>query len=508
MKTREGPPGPGRRRRRDAGPGCRRPGTVRAWLAVLAALGGVACPAGGSNAQVRLPDFGDASEQVISPAEERALGEAFMREIRARLTIVDDPQVERYVQSLGYRLVAASDRQSLGFTFFVVEDGAVNAFAAPGGFIGINSGLILATRTESELASVLAHEIAHVTQRHIARAIEDADRTNLPMLAGIVAAILVGTRNADAGQATAAAVIGSKVQRQINFTRQNEMEADRVGIRLLAEAGFDPRDMAGFFTKLQSASRYSQRPPEFLSTHPVTTDRIAEAQERAGRFPYRQHRNSDTYYLVRAKLRVRIASDPQRVLDQLVDESATGHAQSPAANAYGQALALARLGREDDARATLERLLEAHPDNLAFRAGLADLALRTGDRSRALALYSEGLDLHPDDKGLVHGYAAALNEAGRPRDALELIDEYGRLYVIDSRMHRLRAESYERLGRPIDSRAELAEHYYLSGQLDRAIHQLRLASRVRDEDFYRAARVEARLAELEAELARRRRGRR
>ena len=491
-------------RRCPAGSGRRRRAAVRACLTVLAAVGGIACLAGGANAQVRLPDFGDASEQVISPAEERALGEAFMREVRARLTIVDDPQIERYIQSLGYRLVAASDRQGLGFTFFVVEDESVNAFAAPGGFVGVHSGLILATRTESELASVLAHEVAHVTQRHIARTIEDAGRTNLPVLAGIIAAILIGTHSPDAGQATAAAVIGSKVQRQINFTRQNEMEADRVGIRLLAGAGFDPRDMAGFFEKLDNASRYSQRPPEFLSTHPVTTDRIAEAQERAARFPYRQHRNSDSYYLVRAKLRVRIAGDPQSVLDQLVDEHATGHVQSPAANAYGQALAMARLGRDDDARATLERLLEAHPDNLAFRAELAGLALRTGNQSRALALYSEGLDLHPDDKGLVHGYAAALNDAGRPRDALELIDEYGRLYVIDSRMHRLRAEAYEKLGRSLDSRAELAEHYYLSGQLDRAIHQLRLASRMRDGDSYRAARVEARLEELEAELALRR----
>lgn len=495
-------------RRCPAGSGRRRRAAVRACLAILAAIGGAVCLAGGSDAQIRLPDFGDASEQVISPAEERALGEAFMREVRARLDVVEDPQVEQYIQSLGYRLVAASDRQGLGFTFFVIEDGSVNAFAGPGGFIGVHSGLILATRTESELASVLAHEIAHVTQRHIARTIEDADRTNLPVLAGVIAAILIGTRNVEAGQATAAAVIGSRVQRQINFTRQNELEADRVGIRLLAGAGFDPRDMAGFFEKLENASRYSQRPPEFLSTHPVTTDRIAEAQERAGRLPYRQHRNSDSYYLVRAKLRVRIASDPQRVLDRLVEERATGHAQSPAANAYGQALAMARLGREDDARATLERLLEAHPDNLAFRAELADLALRTGNPSRSLALYAEGLDLYPDDKVLVHGYAVALNDTGRPRDALELIDEYERLYVLDSRMRRLRAEAYEKLGRSIDSRAELAEHYYLSGQLERAIHQLRLASRAQDEDSYRAARVEARLEELETELAQRRRGRR
>ena len=472
-------------------------------MMILSMIAGVACFTGGSNAQVRLPDFGDASEQALSPARERALGEAFMREVRSRLTIVEDPQVERYVQSLGNRLVATSERRHLGFTFFVVDDESINAFAAPGGFVGVNSGLILATRTESELASVLAHEIAHVTQRHIARAIADAGRMNIPAMAAIAAAILVGSRNTDVGQATAATVIGSTVQRRINFTRRNEMEADRVGIGMLADAGFDPREMARFFEKLQNTSRYSQRPPEFLSTHPVTTDRIAEARDRAEQLPYRRHESSEAYRLVRTRLRVRTSRDPQGVLDQLVDERTTGAAA--AANTYGQALAMIRLGREHDARAVLERLVESHPDNLVFRAELAGSALRTGSPSRALALYSEGLDLHPDDRLLLRGYAAALNGAGRPHDTLKLIDEHGQLHALDAEMYRLRAEAYEMLGRLADSRLDLAEHYYLSGQLDSAIHQLRLADR--DRDFYRAARIEARLEELEAEQALRRRRR-
>ena len=154
----------------------------------------------------------------------------------------------------------------------------------------MNSGLIVATRSESELASVLAHEIAHVTQRHIVRAIDHANRSSLPALAGVLAAVIIGTRSIEAGQAAAAAVIGSTAQRQINFTRENEMEADRVGIRMLAAAGFDPLGMAGVFEKLQADARYSQRPPEFLSTHPVTTNRIAEARDRAARLPYRQAR--------------------------------------------------------------------------------------------------------------------------------------------------------------------------------------------------------------------------
>ena len=499
-----------RRRRHAAGSVRRRFVATRTYL-LLAAIVGATCLASVSNAQVRLPDFGDSAEEELSPAEERVLGEAFMRAVRARLTLVDDPLVEQYVRSLGYRLVASSDRRDLGFTFFVVEDATLNAFAAPGGFIGVNSGLIAATRSESEFASVLAHEIAHVTQRHIARAIQHGSRSNLPVLAGILAAVIVGTQDVEAGQATAAAVIGSTAQRQINFTRHNEMEADRVGIRMLADAGFDPREMAGVFEKLQNAARYSQRLPEYLSTHPVTTNRIAEARDRAARLPYRQHESSKSYYLVRAALRVRTADDAQRVLEQLVDEESTGQAQSTAANRYGQALAMVRLGREEEARRLFERLVESDPDNPVFRAALAGNARRTGNLPRALALYEEGLDLYPDDRGLVRGRAAALNEAGRPRDTLSLIDDYGRLYTLDAAMYRLRADAYEKLGRALESRADLAEHLYLTGLLNGAIQQLRLALRDReqsggesrarnkDRDFYRVARIEARLEELEAE---------
>ena len=479
--------------------------TLRACLVLLAMVGGAAGLPGSAHAQLKLPDFGDGSEATLSPADERALGEAFMREIRARLTLVDDPLVEQYVQSLGYGLAAASDRSDLGFTFFVVEDGSLNAFAAPGGFIGVNSGMILATQSESEFASVLAHEIAHVTQRHIVRAIDHASRSSLPVLAGVLAAVIIGAQNPEAGQAAAAAVVGTTAQRQINFTRQNEMEADRVGIRILADAGFDPREMAGVFEKLQDAARYSTRLPEYLSTHPVTTNRIAEARDRAERLPYRQHQSSETYFLVRAKLRAGTAADAQHVLEQLVEERSSGQAQSPAANAYGQAIAMTRLGREDEARVVLERLLEAHPDNLAFRAELAGNTRRSGDLPRALALYSEGLDLYPGDRSLVRGHAAALNEAGRPDDTLKLIDEYGQWNAIDSEMYRLRADAYQKLGRTLASRADLAEHHYLSGRLDQAISQLRLASRSpeKDADFYAITRIEARLEELENELRQR-----
>ena len=504
MRSHERPPNP-RRTQRAAGrarPGCM---AIRACLLLLVTIGGAAGLAGRTDAQVRLPDFGDSAEATLSPADERALGEAFMREIRARLTLVDDPLVEHYIQSLGYRLVAASDRRDLGFTFFVVEDESLNAFAAPGGYIGLNSGMILATESESELASVLAHEIAHVTQRHIVRAIDHANRSSLPVLAGILAAVIVGTQDVEAGHAAAVAVFGASAQSGINFTRQNEMEADRVGIRILADAGFDPREMPGVFEKLQNAARYSTRLPEYLSTHPVTTNRIAEARDRAERLPYRQHASSESYHLVRARLRADTAVDAQRVLDRLVEELSSGQAESPTANAYGQAIVLARLGRDDEAREMLERLVESHPDNVTFRAELAGSALRTGRLERALALYSEGLDLYPDDRMLVRGHAAALNAAGRPEETVKLIDRFGQLYAIDSEMYRMRADAHQKLGRTLESRSDLAEHYYRSGFLGQAIDQLRRASREPKEqtDFYIASRIEARLEELETELKQR-----
>ena len=469
---------------------------------LLVVVVGTSGPAGEAAAQVLLPDFGDASEQVLSPFEERVLGEAFMREIRSRLTVVADPLVEQYIQSLGYKLVASSGRRDYEFTFFVVEDESLNAFAAPGGFVGINAGMMLATRSESELASVLAHEIAHVTQRHIARGIEHSSRSNIPVLAGILAAIVIGSQNVEAGQATAAAVIGSSAQRQINFTRQNEMEADRVGIRMLADAGFDPREMAGVFEKLQTAARYSQAPPEFLSTHPVTTNRIAEARERADRLPYRQHESSEAYFVVRSMLRVRVARDPQRVLDELVDERESGTSRSAVANSYGQALAMIRLGREEDARMLLEHLADSRPDDMAIRAELAGSERRTGNLERALALYADGLELYPGDRHLSAGYAAALTEAGRMEETLALVDDYERRNAMGPEMFRLRADAYGKLGRELESRADLAEHFYLNGQLGRAIHQLRLAMQVPEQEqtFYRIARIEARLEELEREM--------
>jgi len=453
------------------------------------------------SAQVQLPDFGDPSSSVFSAADERRIGEAIMREIRASLALIEDAEVDEFIQSVGYRIVSTSDAQNVGFTFFVVADDSINAFAAPGGYIGVNSGMILASENESELASVMAHEIAHVTQRHIARSVELADRSNIPAIAGIIAAILIGTQNPQAGQAAAAAVVGTRIQKQIDFTRANEQEADRVGMQLLERAGYDPRALPAFFENLQSASRYYRKPPEFLSSHPVTTSRIADALGRAEKFPFRHSDDSLDYLFVRAKLRVLTETDPEKAIGHFRRQVADDRQKNLPASSYGLALALDKAGHYRDASKILRELVDKYSSHMALRAALADNKLRSGDPNESLRLYAEGFGLFPDNKILVRGYAKALIGTGQSARALETIESYSRLHALDAPLYRIQAEAYQKVGRPAESHMALAEHYYRMGQLGSAIHQLKLASGISGDDFYRNSRIEARLKDLEDEQA-------
>jgi predicted Zn-dependent protease len=452
-----------------------------------------------SASQIRLPDFGDAASATLSPADERELGALFMRQIRSQMPVVDDPEIEDYIQNLGYTLVSSSNDGSADFYFFIIADPTVNAFAIPGGYIGVNSGLITNTDAESELASVVAHEIAHVTQRHIARAIAASEGNQYATWAAMLAGLLIGTQNAEAGQAAVAGAAAASAQSQINFTRTNEKEADRVGIGMLAKAGYDPRAMPTFFEKLGIASRYYSKPPEFLSTHPVTTSRISDSRGRAEQYPHRQYVNSASYDLTRAKLRAVTTNDPARLLAsyeaQLKEKRKGGHS----ATLYGHALVLARLGKSKRASEELRQLVSAHPERVRFRAALAKLLLASGNTEQALKTYEDAYGLFPDSKLLIRGYVNALLRDGQGEKALAILDNYSRVYVKDSALYRLEAEAFRQVGKVMSSRMALAEHYYRYGELEAAIHQLRLAANEPGGDFYQSSRLDARLKELESE---------
>ncbi|HHA19312.1 MAG TPA: M48 family peptidase, partial [Methylophaga sp.] len=339
-------------------------------------------------ADIDLPDFGDSAGALISPLQEYQIGRSFFWRLQQSVDLVEDPEVNGYVQSVGYRLVANSDSPSLPFTFFVVPDPSINAFAAPGGFIGIHTGLILASETEDEMASVMAHEIAHVTQRHLVRSYEQSQQRSLPSTIAMIGAALLAIANPEAGMAGLMAVQAGGVQSQINFTRSNEKEADNIGMLTLVHSGFDAQAMPAFFERLQKSSRFytSDSVPEFLRTHPVTTNRIAEARGRAVTYPVKRQL-SDTlqFYLIREKLRVMGSTDLAQLIQYYASSLESGNNVNQTATRYGYSLALSAIGDYFLARAVLQPLIDQDEDRLSYQLALADIEIGLGEMGNALA---------------------------------------------------------------------------------------------------------------------------
>lgn len=453
---------------------------------------------------IRLPDMGASSASALTPQREKEIGEALMRELRSRRVLLDDPEVEEYISNLGQHLAAATgDGDPLNFTFFVVRDDAINAFAAPGGFIGVNTGLILATQSESELAAVVAHEIAHITQHHMARTFEAMNRLTVPTIAALVAGILIGTQNSNAGMAAIAASQAGAAQYQVDFTRGNEKEADRIGIQTLAQADYDPRSMPAFFERLQTATRYYSHPPEFLSTHPVTQSRIADSRNRAETYPYRQVADSKPYLLVRAKLQVLAEKVPQNAVKRYATDLENGQYGNEEAIRYGYALALEAGGKHEDARRELTRLLDKDPDYAPFIDALARVNLKLNNSDKALKLYQDAIALYPDNRILVRGYATALLETGQPETARRLLGDVTEDHPDDPRAFWLLARSETETGHPVAAHMALAEHYHLIGETASAVDQLERAlkqGKAERSDFYTMSRIDARLAQFKAEV--------
>lgn len=477
-------------------------------LAVVQALLAMGiCFSVNSAAAVELPDIGDASRSVVSPDEEKRLGEAFMRNIRSSVHLVDDPEISEYIQSLGYRLVANIDTHEFDFHFFVVDDPVINAFAGPGGYIGVDSGLILTTDSESELAAVLAHEVSHVTQHHLARAIEDAQKFSIPAAAGMIAAIILGSQNPELGQAALAATAAGSIQHQINFTRANEAEADRIGIELLARAGFDPRSMAAFFERLQAATRLSEdNVPAFLRDHPVTQDRIAEARNRAAQLDAQMHirpaGDSLNYLLVRAKLRVLTAFNPNASATYFADKIQSGDGgKELEADHYGYAEALISAGRFTEARKTVRRLLADKPNKIAYLIAETQVELGAGKADAALQIFRDALKLYPHSHALTVSYAQALLQSNQPRQATQLLRQHMRSQSPTPELYNLLARAEGESGDAVDAHQSLAEYYYLSGQTRTAIEQLDIALSLSKEqdDPFQTPRIKARLEQMKTE---------
>lgn len=453
---------------------------------------------------IALPEMGDSAGALVSPQQEYNIGQSFFWRLQQSVDLIDDPEVNNYLQSLGYRLVANSDAPSLPFTFFMVPDPSVNAFAAPGGFIGMNSGLILTSQSEDEVASVLAHEIAHVTQRHLLRSFEQADHMSVPMTVAMIAAALLGAADPQIGTAAIMAVQAGGIQAQINFTRTNESEADNLGMLTLVRSGFDAQAMPTFFERLQQSSRFytSSAVPEFLRTHPVTTSRIADARGRAVTYPLkRQLSDNLQFYLIREKLRVMAATDLKQLTRIYADALESGNSLNNTATRYGYSLALAAQGDYTQARTVLQSLIDQDKDRLSYQLALADLEIAVGRLSAALLIYDSNQKLYPDDQALTLNEVSALLKANLPEKAVALLQTQLTLGTSSRQLYKLLSQAKSAMGEKSQSHSWLAEYYYSSGRLEQAADQLRIAADFSKRDEYQLAKISARLREVEMTLA-------
>jgi predicted Zn-dependent protease len=444
--------------------------------------------------KIELPDMGDSSGTLISPAEEREFGEAFFRSLHSQITINQDAEIQEYIQSIGQKLVANSDAPGHPFHFFVVMENDINAFAGPGGYIGVNSGLILITEAESELASVMAHEISHVTQRHLFRAAEAAGRLSIPTAAATLAAILLGTQSPAMGQAAIMAIMAGSVQFQINFTRENEEEADRVGMQTLARSQFDPRSMPTFFERLQQSTRYyGQAIPEFLRTHPVTTSRISDTRGRAETYPYKQYPDSLGYQLTKAKIRVLTTTDTASVHEYFKSKLTQGTAEQRTVARYGMGLIALKEEKYKEAESVFQALTLQYPEQPQYASALARTALDTQNYNTAANRYQKLIKQFPDNEAIKLEYINALLKVGKTEQARKNLFSLNPITQKMPIYWQLLAQAYSDLNQPAESHRYLAEYYYAMGQTQNAILQIKLAQESKGLNFQLSSILNERL---------------
>ncbi len=459
-----------------------------------------------------LPSLGDASSGIISLQQERELGQQFLRSIRAQDATLDDPILQNYLEHLIYKLASHSQLEDRRIDLVIIKDPALNAFAAPGGIVGVNHGLFSYAETEHELSAILSHELAHLSQRHFARQMVAGKKFSVIGMAGLLAGIiLMSTTGSDAGLA---AMTGSQAYGQnqfLKYSRERESEADRIGIDTLVESDMDPRAMAYMFERLQNVSKYStdDRIPEFLRTHPVTKSRIADAYNQTGKYPRETYQKQLDYQLMRARARAVTATSARDALNyftvQLESNKVPGqetnredHNTSQVANQYGLMLTRTRALDIDDAKSLIAGLRDDYPYNIVFRIAEADIYKRAQQHDEALALLNEALSLSPNNYPLSVAYGETFIAAERPQEALHILAPLSIKRPNDEYIWYLLAEAYglaDNIPRVHEARAEF---FILNGNFQQAIKQLGYALPLVRDDFQQSARIQQRIEVIQA----------
>ena len=489
---------------------------------------------------VKLPDIGSSAAAIMSPQDMHEYGAAMLQEMRAYNLVLDDALLNDYINSLGWRLVANSDRPDMSFTFFIVRDDQINAFAAPGGFVAANAGLFTAMQSEDELARVLAHEISHVQQQHILRAFEDSKKMSVPIMLGMLGVLVASAhRSDDAGMAAVMTGTSIMQQRQINFTRNDEAEADRVGIQTLARAGFDPMGMVTAFQTLQKVMRVNGVDvPEFLLNHPLDTKRIADAKARAAQLeneatetrnknrttaadvaqigaallpnlkpatvpasPTASPINSGEAYfeLMRERARVLTASSATAMRAYYADNLRDDKTFDTTANRYGYTLALVQSREPKLAVAPLKKLVAQQPASAVLRLALANAEDQSGSQADAMKVYEQLNSDFPGNRAVTLSFADALLAQADVRSAqraLGLLRPLVERYNDDPDLQRGYGRANQLAGDKVRAAEAYAEAAYLTGHAEDALNQLKALSKKTDLTYYQRSRIDARITQL------------
>lgn len=452
------------------------------WVFILACLSYLNAAA--PTAAQELPSLGDGASRIVSPQMERRIGEAFLRQLHANLPISEDVLVQYFIEQHMHNLAQHAQMRGALQSIIVVDNPEINAFAAPGGIIGINLGLLLYAQDIHEYSSVVAHEFAHVSQRHFARGIEEQQAASVPMLASMIAALLVGAAGGgEAGMAALSAAQAAGQSSQLRFSRERESEADRIGLNTMRRANLDPNAMSRMFERMQSAYRFTSRPPEFLLTHPLSETRISDARNQARDFfsddpqsGARQWPDQLEYQLVRMRTKQHFSKNAKADVFNYREEL-KAHPNDPARE-YALALALSRTNEHDEALALMRGLESKISSRIFYQASVAELLIAAQQLDNAQSLLREQLALYPDNFPLAMLYAQALIADEQYVSAESVLESQSKLRPLDTHVWFLLAETAGLASNVTGVHLARAEYFYLHGALHRAIQHLEYAQRL------------------------------
>ncbi len=456
----------------------------------------LAPPAWSVSADLQIPELGDASSSMFSSEEEFQLGRGWLMAFRNEAPIINDPLLTDYLEHLVYRLASFSQLQDRRLELVVVDNKTMNAFAVPGGVIGVHNGMFLYAKDEDQLASVLSHELAHLSQRHFARSVEKQKNATITNLAALLGALVIAaTAGGDAGLAAITATQAASLESRLRYSRQNEQEADRIGMLTMINADMDPMAVAGMFEQMQRAGRYYSAPPEFLLTHPITERRISDARSRAARYPRRKPQDNFEYHLMQARVQLHFEKNVNAAIKRFRTEM-NNNPDLASAYRYGLVLALVKARRLEDAQQELTLLLEQDPQRITYLVAQSELWQAQGEAKKAAAMLQRQLRYNPGNHPLTMSYYEALLRVGDKQEAARLLEAHTEQRPSDPELWYQLAEVRGLSNDIIGLHEARAEYFVLMGQPDQAMRQLNYALLEAGPNTVAGARLRQRISEI------------